>query len=435
MSIKKIKRKLRKRAKRRVLKFLTRMPNVRWHVRTSRWDKHQKHYEEISRGLPINSHMVVFQSFGGRQYSCSPRAIYEKMCADPRFDDWTLVWALSKKAQAEMEEVPSLERAEIVTYNSRLYKEALAQAKYWIYNNRVQEFIYPKKGQVYVQCWHGTPLKHLGFDVDLDKGGALNTADELARRFRIDSEKWTYLLSPSEYTSEHLADAFGLPQEERADVILEEGYPRNDVIRNVLDSKDCNKRIEELKEELEIPKDKKVLLLAPTWREDQCDTSRGYVGDIPVDMDAMQEQLGDEWIVLLRMHYYIANKIDLTPWEGFAFNVSGARDINKLYLVSDALCTDYSSVFFDYSNTGRPLIFLWTDRDHYENDLHGFYVELDSLPGPKCSSTQELIDEVKLLLSWEEKYGKDYAAFREKFCPKDDGHATERVIERIIKEV
>lgn len=424
---------IRKKRRHIVRSILRHMPKTRWKLRTLLWKHKQKEYERLASGIAVDDQTVIFEAFGGRQYACSPKAIYRAMCKDPRFDEWTFVWAFGASRIEELAALPELERATCVVFGSKEHLKTLAKAKFWINNNRVYEHVYPKPEQVYVQCWHGTPLKQLGFDVAQEKGGALNSALELAKRFRIDSEKWTYLLSPSEYTSKHLADAFGLPQEKRAQVILQEGYPRNDSIVTTLQSHDAAKKIAALKEELGIPQDKKVLLLAPTWRDDQYDSSSGYVAKLPVDMDALQKQLGSEWIVLLRMHYYISNKIDLTPWHGFAFDVSSAPDINKLYVVADALCTDYSSVFFDYANTGRPLIFLWPDREHYENDLHGFYCNPDALPGPKCNNTKDLIEAVQTLDLWNERYGNDYKEFREKFCPMDDGHASERVIAHLLQ--
>jgi hypothetical protein len=119
-------------------------------------------------------------------------------------------------------------------------------------------------------------------------------------------------------------------------------------------------------------------------------------------------------------------------WDRFAFNVSDWPDINELYVVADALCTDYSSVFFDYSNTRRPIYFLWPDLEHYGQALHGFYLDPMTLPGPKCMSNEEFIDAFKRNDQWFDTYGEEYAEFRQQFCPLDDGHAAERVLAKVI---
>ena len=151
-----------------------------------------------------------------------------------------------------------------------------------------------------------------------------------------------------------------------------------------------------------------------------------------LDLDALQQEVGDEWIVLLRMHYYIGRMLDLSPWEGFAYNVSDWPDINELYVVSDALCTDYSSVFFDYANTERPIYFFWPDFDHYKEALRGFYVDPMTMPGPKCTSNEEFVEAFAQNDTWFADFGEEYAAFRQRFCPLDDGHAAERVIARVF---
>ena len=418
------------------LALCKRFPALR-RLRYAWWGRERRSYEKLSRAATTDEHMVVFEAFGGRKYTCSPKAIYEAMCADPRFDGWNLCWSfkesVAKRLERDGRESVGLDgRARIVVRGSEEYFDAFARAKYWIQNNRVPEYVSPREDQVYVQCWHGTPLKSLGCDVPESMGGAVNTASELADRFRLDAGKWTWLLSPSPYTSEHLSSAFGLSEERREQVVLEEGYPRNDSIVNTLAAPDADARIRAIKERLGVPMDRKLLLFAPTWRDDQYTEGVGYTLDSLVDFDVLQRALGQDWAVLLRTHYYIANKFDLGAWEGFVYNVSGVDEVNDLYLIADALCTDYSSVFFDYANTGRPLLFYWSDREHYEGELHSFYMDADTLPGPKCKTAEELAAVVAGLDGWQGEYGEAYEEFRAEFCPKDDGHASERVIERVF---
>lgn len=401
-------------------------------MRNVYWAQEQKKYEKLSAASATNPKCVVFEAFGGRKYACSPRAIYEAMCADSRFDDFTFYWSFMGDALEGASKIPQLQRAKLVKRDSEEYFRTFATCKYWVQNNRVPEYVMPRADQVYVQCWHGTPLKRLGYDVPETAGGALNTARELADRFNTDALKWTYLISPSSFTSQHLCDAFGLPEERRDDVVLEVGYPRNDFIANTLAADDAGARVAALRDFYGIPQDKKALLFAPTWRDDQFTEGVGYTMNSLIDFDALRETLGQDWVVLLRTHYYIANKFDLSPWEGFVYNVSDAEDINDLYCIADAICTDYSSVFFDYAVTGRPLYFYWPDREHYEKDLHGFYLNPDTLPGPKCETAEELAAAVAGNDAWDETYGEDYAAFRRLFCGKDDGKAANRAIDAIF---
>jgi CDP-glycerol glycerophosphotransferase len=153
----------------------------------------------------------------------------------------------------------------------------------------------------------------------------------------------------------------------------------------------------------------------------------------------MHRALGDQWVLLLRAHYYVRARQEAGAEgaegvcgtgtaAGFLIDVSDAPDINELYLVADALLTDYSSTLFDYANTGRPIIYYWPDLAEYRDDIRGFYFDPQTLPGDKCANTGELIAALGALDTWEERHGESYRAFRKRFCPKDDGHATTRVI-------
>ena len=415
------------------LALLRYFPATRQKVRVMYYGKQGKAYDKLAHSTPTDKRCVFFESFGGRQYSCSPRAIFEQMRSDQRFSGFEFVWSFQVDHYEEHAHLPQMQGCTTVVRGSREYWEACARAGYWIVNTRMPEYFTPKDDQVYVQCWHGTPLKRLGFDIPkLD--GALNTADELSERFQNDSQKWTYLVSPSEYTSQHLCDAFGLPKERRADVVLQVGYPRNDRIVN--ESRDV-RRVAELRtqicEEMGLDPGKKLLLYAPTWRDDSYKAGVGYVmDDTMLDFEALRQALSDEWCVLFRAHYYIANSFDFAPFAGFVGDASKNIDINDLYIIADVLLTDYSSVFFDYANTGRPMVFFWPDYEHYANNLHGFYFDLAELPGPKCTSSEEVVDAMRHIDDYGARYDEAYRAFLERFCPLEDGHAAQRAVEALI---
>ena len=125
---------------------------------------------------------------------------------------------------------------------------------------------------------------------------------------------------------------------------MEIGYPRNDFLIN-----HTQEDIRMIKEKLEIPEDKKVILYAPTWRDNQHEAGTGFTYDLNVNFDALRQELGDEYVILFRVHYLVASKFSFDDYEGFIYNVSNYDDINHLYLIADLLITDYSSVFFDFA--------------------------------------------------------------------------------------
>jgi CDP-glycerol glycerophosphotransferase len=422
-----------------VLGVLRHTPRLRRRIRELYWRIRRRGYERLRSTVAVDEKTVFFESFVGKLPSCSPWAIFLAMSADERFDDWRFIWSFKEDVVAQAAEMETLldERTSIVVRGSKEYFKACAKAKYWVVNNRMPEWMYPRPHQIFIQCWHGTPLKRLGHDVLIKMKAALNTAAELSWRYDIDAAKWSYLLSPSSFTSEHLASAFDLKALQTQPHVIEEGYPRNDFIVKTLNSPERDKLIATLKRQLGIPQDRKVLLYAPTWRDSIYRAGTGYgLSEMP-DFALMREALNRQWIILLRAHYFvveqkIADKDTTDTQNGFLIDVTEESDINELYLIADALLTDYSSVLFDYANTQRPTIYYWPDFEEYQKNIRGFYLDPATLPGDKCANTGELIRALYTLDTWHERYGADYQAFRTRFCPQDDGHAAERVIEKAI---
>ena len=404
--------------------IMRRLPALRQQVRKVYYAMQQKRYERIANGIATDASVVFFEAYGGRNYACSPRAIYEAMLDDPRFADCTFVWSF-KEGFAPANE-PKLAHVATVQRGTQGYYEALGLAGTLVLNTRLPEYVAPKPDQTYVQCWHGTPLKRLGYDVEVETTNVMNTSAELAARFGWDAAKWTYLLSPSPFTSQHLADAFGLPQERRASTVLEVGYPRNDELVRLRDDAVARGAA---REALGVPEGKKAMLYAPTWRDDQYTDGLGYSMELMVDFGSLKEALGDEWVVLFRAHYYIANSFDFDALGGFVVDVSKAGDINQLYLAADCLLTDYSSVMFDYANLRRPIVLFAPDVDAYATATRGFYFDIHEVPGPLCRSTDELAGALGAFDSYEEDYSAEYDAFVQRFCPIDDGQAAQRVLD------
>jgi CDP-glycerol glycerophosphotransferase len=384
-------------------------------------------YARMARNIKTDAKTVYFESFGGISFSDSPKAVFRVMCEDSRFSDWQFIWVfrdLSIERDALLNE-----RATLVKWGTKEHIKAYAEAKYWFLCNRVPEYVYPKDDQVYIQCWHGTPLKRLGCDVKIDAKSLLNTSQEWSWRYKVDSAKWSYLVSPSGYTTEKLMSAFGVLSERREKRALEVGYPRNDAIVN--DAGD-EEKIYELKKALGLPRDKSVLLYAPTYRDDNFSVAKGYVQHIPLDVGMLYNSFGEDWVILIRSHYHAENSTSFEGYEEFIRDVSDYEDINDLYLLSDALMTDYSSVFFDYANTNKPFIFFWSDIKHYEDNVRGFYLDPSGLPGAKCVSTEDVVMALKNIKSDYADSRNEYQRFKESFCPLDDGNAAKRLTEKIF---
>jgi CDP-glycerol glycerophosphotransferase len=213
--------------------------------------------------------------------------------------------------------------------------------------------------------------------------------------------------------------------------MLETGYPRNDILM----TDDNPVIIQDIKEKLGLPKDKKVILYAPTWRDDEYYKVGQYKFSMRLDLKRLKEKFGDEYIILLRMHYVVASKMDLTGLEGFAYDVSKYDDVSELYLASDMLITDYSSVFFDYANLRRPVLFFTYDIEKYREQLRGFYIDMETeLPGPLLMTNDAVVDAIENIGEIGEEYQERYDAFYDRFCSWDDGRASEKVVEAVFEE-
>ena len=405
--------------------FLKKHENLRKKARIVNIYLKKIQYKRMAKKVKVDNKLILFETFMGRQYGCNPRAIYEYMITDNRFDDYRFIWVFKDLNKAQ--QFKALERAETVLFKSKAYYRYYAAAKYVITNSNLDYQIIKKDEQIFLQTWHGTPLKRLRCDIEAERGNVNNTLEEIKLKNDMDVIRYDYFLSPSAFASDKFISAFNLKALGKENIILETGYPRNDILSNYKDSD-----LAIILKELNLKNNKKILLYAPTFRDNQHDSSLGYVYDLCLDFDRLREELSDEYIVLFRAHYFVANQFDFDKYKGFVYDVSAVDDITKLYLISDMLVTDYSSVFFDYANSKRPMIFYMYDLDEYANDIRGFYIDINELPGSIVKNEEELIKYIK---NNNFIYDDKYKAFNKKYNYLDDGNASQRVVEKCIKYV
>ena len=365
----------------------------------------------------VNTDKVIFECFQGRNVSDSPFAIYNELHNSRK--DLTFVWVLNSVHHELYNELKGKTNTKVVIYGTKEYDYEYATAGYWVVNCRLPFRFVKKKEQKYIQCWHGTPLKKLGLDVEV---GTYSTTSMAGMRFSygVDSSRYDYFLSPSEYASKRFCSSFNIPNEK----IVELGYPRNDAL--TVDADNTNK-ICEIKKRLNIPTEKKVVLYAPTWRDMQYSkTKQNYYFDNPLEDKEFIDQFDDSFVFLFRGHYFTESSKESKRF----IDVSSYNDVNDLYLISDALITDYSSVFFDYALLNRPIYFYMYDREHYENEARGFYLNIESdLPGEIVSEVDGLVGRLKTM-----KKHTEYKEFNRIYNPFEDGKSSKRVIDHLIKK-
>lgn len=387
--------------------------------------KRKRYYRRHCLPLPVEDKLVIFEAFLGRSYACSPKAIYEAMVRDPKYDDYQFIWVFRnvKKKKKLLDK----ERTTVVKYKSYKAMQAFGRAKYWVTNWRLSETYIKKDSQICIQTWHGTPLKKIGIDLNIE-GNPKASQKTAHKRYLNDAKKYDYFVSPSAFCTQVFRSAFGLDLLGKEGILIETGYPRNDFL--------CRYTPEDvvrIRKGLGIPEGRKVLLYAPTWRDNQHELGVGNTFDMTAHFTRFLEEISQEYTVLLRLHYLVASKLDVSKYEGRVLDCSKRDDINELYVVSDLLITDYSSVFFDYANLKRPILFYMFDLQEYESSVRDFYFDLKELPGPIIQQEEELIQAVRHVEDYTADYQERYQQFNAKYTAWDDGEAARRVIEACIQ--
>ncbi|MQY07507.1 bifunctional glycosyltransferase/CDP-glycerol:glycerophosphate glycerophosphotransferase [Actinomadura macrotermitis] len=369
----------------------------------------EEHHYPAHRRRPVRD-LVLFESYFGWQGSCNPREIWEEFRR--RGTGHELVWVRGDRHFALPEGTRTVQRF------SREYYELTATASI-IVNNVAQPPCYrPRPGQLYVQTWHGTPIKKVGFETDWSR---VECRDQRHRELAEDVSRWDLLISQNPFSTEVLRRAFRYDGE-----VLESGYPRTDPAHRP--------GHEELRaavrDRLGIPDGKRAILYAPTWR-DHLQTDRYGIAehDLSFDLHTAAEALGPDTVILLRLHHLLNAEIP-SDLQDFLIDVTAYPDVTGLYLAADALVTDYSSAMCDFAGLGKPILLFAPDLEEYRTGIRGLTFDLtEKRPGPLLSTSAELIAALSGPFT---DHGR-LAAFAAEFAPHDDGRAAARVVDRLLR--
>ncbi|MFJ5773678.1 CDP-glycerol glycerophosphotransferase family protein [Streptomyces sp. NPDC093094] len=360
------------------------------------------HYR-VQLVLPLRQDRAVFGVSGGRGHSCSPGALESAFrgLAPHIGTAWV---ALPEHHHT----VPPGTRR--LVPGTAAYWTALARSKYVVHNAGFGHRTVKRRGQVFVQTRQGTPLKRMG--LDLRERPAVARDTDLARLTR-EADRWDYVLSSNRHSTltwERVHPG--------GYTVLEHGLPRNDVFQRATPAD-----VARLRESLGVPRGSVAILYAPTYR----DYRRTQVPGL--DLERVLRRLGPRHVVLARPHPLHPGPLG----EGSrVIDVSGHPSVEKLCLASDVLVTDYASLMFDYANLDRPIVIHAHDRDAYEATRGTCFDLRDFPPGVVARDEDELID-IFATGHWRgSRSAQLRAAFRERFCPYDDGHAAERVVRRVV---
>lgn len=354
---------------------------------------------------------ILFESFQGKVIGDNPLDIYREVLRRKEAGllpaDLKLFWTIGPETKAPAGSVG-------LRHGSKDWLNALATSRYLVNNTNFPWYFRKVSGQVYLQTWHGTPLKRLGRDIpnnNLTKS-YLDTMDR-------EATFWDALISPSAFCTEIFPSSFGYSGK-----IIETGYPRND--RLITAEGDYRQRI---RESIGVSNPKTtVVLYAPTWR----DFKRSPTGNWE-SVNFMDEniELPDGFQMIYRGHTntHAAHK---SAVAGGAIDVTKYPDVTELYIAADVLVTDYSSVMFDFTVTGKPVLFLAPDLERYRAE-RGFYFDFEqTAPGPILKTDKEVVDALGKLHDLAVIYRDRYHAWQRKFNLLEDGKASARVVDQLF---
>lgn len=353
------------------------------------------HYYEKAK---IKKNTIVIQSYDGS--SISSNEYYLLLEINKNYKNYKKYIVSRKRNKKEIEnflESRNIENFEVVVIHSRKYCEILATSEYLINNSTFPTYFIKKEGQKYLNTWHGTPLKAMGRNIK----NAPNELGNTQRNFIMSD----YMLEPNEFSLEHFKEDYMLDNFFKGKYILS-GYPRNSAFYD----EELKKEIKE-KYELE---DKKIVVFMPTWRgtlnNKKSDIQYFYTMHL---LWELEKKLPENYVVFVKLHNYTNSLIDYKNFKKIYAFPSNEYETYEFLNIADSLITDYSSVFFDYANTGKKIILYVYDKEEYLSN-RGLYLEFDKLPFSIVTNTDEVIKELKNIDEYD-----DYSEFRKTYCKYD----------------
>lgn len=301
---------------------------------------------------------------------------------------------------------------EIITEKTLKFNYICSKAKYIISPMGFPNGGKKRKGQIFVQTWHGSPIKKLYLSRDKD--------NKKYKKYVKQFEKTDVFTMQGKKTAKLLQEALNLSEK----CFLNCGLPRNDILFK------ANENFKnDLKKELGLPLDKKIIFYCPTWRKSN------YKAVLPFDLKIFKEQLQDEYVMLIRSHVgkhkwvdSNGNFVDIFDNE-FSFNGGNYPEVTHLYLISDILISDYSSSVFDFALTRKPEILYIYDYEEYKNNF-GLYFDYEGFtPFLKARNQEELLYALKSCNVDQVGYNR----FIEEYLEYENGAAAKQVVDYICE--
>lgn len=368
-------------------------------------------YLKYVEKLPIDDHVILLESQQGKEFGGNMYYLIKELSNNTQYNTFKIYLSVTKNRIEEAQQFyqnRGLTNVKFVKLNSYDYFKLMASAKYLINDNTFLPFFIKKEGQVYLNTWHGTPLKSLGKKINND----LHNIGNSQKNF-IASD---YLLYPNEYTKDHMIEDYMI-ENLCSNTYLLEGYPRNTAF---FDDNLKNK----IKQEFDL-NNKKIIAYMPTWRGTLSGKSNPIVqANINYILEEFEENLKDDQILYVNLHPIESSSVDFSIYKKVKPFPKKYETYEFLNVV-DILVTDYSSVFFDFLNTRKKIILYTYDKEDYLSS-RGVYKELETFPFPIVETMEEVLKEINKPKEY------DDTDLIEEFCKYDCKDSSKHILERVI---
>ena len=349
--------------------------------------------------VPIDKNAILFSSLS-RKYNDSSREIYEYLLAHDEYSGYKFYWTLEK---GDKTEIPG-NCIKVIPDTFSYFITAL-RCKYWVTSVNIERGLkFKKRKNVYLNTWHGIPIKTVG--------------NEAAGRKDYDFSYIDYFCISGDYEVGVYERSFNV----RESQLLKCGMPRNDTLYNLDEAE-----IRKLKSKVGLPLDKKIILYAPTWRDSK-NGGKSYAIKPPMDLVKWESVLRDEYVLLFRTHPY-TNELLGVDFNDFVIDCTNYPNVNDLMKVADILISDYSATIFDYSILERPIICFAYDLEEYSKE-RGFAMDIQAeVPGGIAATEDEVI--ARILNCNYEAEGEAVRDFKNKYI-RYGGEATKKCVEALL---
>ena len=359
----------------------------------------------------INNRLILIESKNGSDLAGNMFHILRELRTETYSDYKVVLSVLNKKKESIQNQLSNygIKNVKLVRTNSYAYYKYLATAKYLFTDTTFNRSFIKKEGQIITNTWHGTPLKKMGRDVD-NRAYAIGNVQ---RNFLFSD----YLVYPNEFMKKKMVDAY-LLEGIYDGTILNEGYPRNSIFYN----KEIGQNI---KAELGL-NGKQIYIYMPTWRGTVTSKNTDHLLAITdYYLRDLDKQLTDNQVFYVKLHPFVSRNMNYSNYVHIK-PYPDQYDSYEFMNMCDCLVTDYSSVFFDYANTGNKIIlFAYDETDYLEE--RGIYVPLDEFPFPMVKTVEGLINELNTPKNY------DDTAFLKEYCTYDRAGAAERICKHVVK--